>query len=93
MKRITRSGALVPILIVIVLAFFAQRIIAPPSSGDEPNYSEFIAQINDRPEDVKSVTLDGTKVKKPTVRETNRGVEVSVKTPVSGKHVVVVTGS
>ncbi len=31
MKRITRSGALVPLLIVIVLAFFAQRIISPPS--------------------------------------------------------------
>ena len=30
MKRFTRSGALVPILIVIVLAFFAQRIISPP---------------------------------------------------------------
>ncbi|MEA2170609.1 MAG: cell division protease FtsH, partial [Solirubrobacteraceae bacterium] len=58
MKRISRSGALVPILIVIVLAFFAQRIISPPSSGDEPNYSDFIAQINDRPEDVKSVTLN-----------------------------------
>jgi hypothetical protein len=44
-------------------------------------------------EEVKTVTLDGTKVKKPTVRETNRGVEVSVKTPVTGKHVVVVTAS
>ncbi|MDA0163349.1 hypothetical protein OM076_23945 [Solirubrobacter ginsenosidimutans] len=42
-------------------------------------------------EEAKTVTLDGAKVKKPTVRETNRGVEVSVKTPVSGKHVVVVT--
>ncbi len=29
MKRISRSGALVPILIVIVLAFFAQKIISP----------------------------------------------------------------
>jgi len=47
MKRFTRSGALVPILIVIVLAFFAQRIISPPPQGDEPNYTDFIAQIND----------------------------------------------
>ncbi len=58
MKRITRSGALVPILIVIVLAFFAQRIISPPSSGDEPNYTDFIAQINDRPGEIESVTLN-----------------------------------
>jgi len=57
MKRMTRSGALVPILIVIVLAFFAQRIISPPQSGDEPNYTDFIAQINDSPEEVESVKL------------------------------------
>src|SRR5687768_3276658 len=50
MKRITRSGALVPILIVIVLAFFAQRIISPPASGDEPTYSDFIASINSESE-------------------------------------------
>ena len=30
------------------------------------------------------------RVKKPTVRETNRGVEVTVKVPATGKHVVVV---
>ncbi len=46
MKRISRSGALVPILIVIVLAFFAQRIISPSTEEDKPTYSEFIAQIN-----------------------------------------------
>ena len=47
MKRFSRTGALVPILIVIVLAFFAQRIISPPQQGDEPTYTDFIAQIND----------------------------------------------
>jgi hypothetical protein len=41
-------------------------------------------------EEAGSVTLDGQKVKKPTVRDTNRGVEVTVKVPSSGKHVVVV---
>jgi cell division protease FtsH len=46
MKRFSRSGALVPILIVIVLAFFAQRIIAPSTEEEKPTYSEFIAQIN-----------------------------------------------
>ncbi len=54
----SRSGALVPILIVIVLAFFAQRIISPPQSGDEPNYSDFIAQINDAPDQIDSVTIN-----------------------------------
>ncbi len=59
MKRISRSGALVPILIVIVLAFFAQRIISPTTEEKEPTYSEFIAQINDdqQAEDIKSVTI------------------------------------
>ena len=46
MKRISRSGALVPILIVIVLAFFAQRIISPPQQDSNPTYSDFIATIN-----------------------------------------------
>ena len=46
MKRMSRSGALVPILIVIVLAFFAQRIISPSTEEDKPTYTEFIAQIN-----------------------------------------------
>jgi hypothetical protein len=41
-------------------------------------------------EEASSVTLDGERVRKPTVRETNRGVEVTVKVPASGKHVVVV---
>ena len=42
-------------------------------------------------EEAKTVTLDGTRVRKPTVRETHRGVEVTVKVPSTGKHVVVVS--
>ena len=59
MKRISRSGALVPILIVIVLAFFAQRIISPPQQDTDPTYSDFIAQINDdsTADQVKSVEV------------------------------------
>ena len=59
MKRFSRSGALVPILIVIVLAFFAQRIISPPQQGDEPTYTDFIAQISDDATvgDIDSVTM------------------------------------
>ena len=59
MKRISRSGALVPILIVIVLAFFAQRIISPPQQDSDPTYSDFIAQINSDSgaEQIKSVEM------------------------------------
>ena len=54
----SRSGALVPILIVIVLAFFAQRIISPPQSGSDPTYSDFIATVNDSPQDIDSVKIN-----------------------------------
>ncbi len=54
----SRSGALVPILIVIVLAFFAQRIISPPQQDSDPTYSDFIAQINESPESIESVKIN-----------------------------------
>ena len=59
MKRFSRSGALVPILIVIVLAFFAQRIISPPQQGEEPTYTELIAQLNndETVSDIESVEM------------------------------------
>ena len=38
---------------------------------------------------VDSVTLDGRRVQRPIVRETNRGVEVTVRTG-GGRHTVVV---
>ena len=37
------------------------------------------------------MTLDGERVSRPTVRETNRGVEVTVRAPSDGRNVVVVT--
>jgi hypothetical protein len=37
---------------------------------------------------VRSVTLDGRRVRKPDVRVTNRGVEVTVKAPPHGRHTV-----
>jgi hypothetical protein len=43
--------------------------------------------------EVERVTLDGDRVARPTVRETNRGVEVTVRASSSGRHVVVVTAS
>ncbi len=58
MRRVSRSGALVPILIVIVLAFFAQRIISPTTEEEQPTYSEFVAQINgDGASSIESVEI------------------------------------
>jgi cell division protease FtsH len=59
MRRVSRSGALVPILIVIVLAFFAQRIISPATQEEEPTYTDFIAAIQDDSQaaEIESVTI------------------------------------
>ncbi len=81
MKRISRSGALVPILIVLVLAFFAQRIISPPQSGDEPTYSDFIAQIND-PQESQNIDSVSLKTSDNTVDVTEKdGTEYSTGYP------------
>src|SRR5688572_16381568 len=56
MRRFFRSAAF-PILIVIVLAFFAQRLISPSEPEDTPTYGEFLTQVNDRPESIESVTV------------------------------------
>jgi hypothetical protein len=40
---------------------------------------------------VDEVRLDGTLVRRPTVRETYRGVEVTVPVPTTGRHVVTVS--
>ena len=47
-----------PILIVIVLAFFAQRLISPPSQRRRrPTFKDFRAQIENRPTEIDSVTF------------------------------------
>src|SRR5690606_3435839 len=57
MRRFFRS-ALFPILIVIVLAFFAQRLINPGEPAEAPTYNEFIAQIQEEPGTIESLTFD-----------------------------------
>jgi cell division protease FtsH len=44
MRRFFKS-ALFPILLVIILAFIAQRVISSPSSTEAPSYNEFLKQI------------------------------------------------
>jgi cell division protease FtsH len=57
MRRLFRSAAF-PILIVIVLAFFAQRLINPSSDTNPPTYSDFIAQVQHNPQSIKQVTVE-----------------------------------
>ena len=45
MRRFFRSAAF-PILIVVVLAFFAQRLISPGSSHQTPDYNTFVQRVD-----------------------------------------------
>ena len=55
MSRFFKSAAF-PILIVVVLAFFAQKLISPGNREEEPTYSEFLTQVEEGK--VKDVTLN-----------------------------------
>jgi len=57
MRRFFRSAAF-PILIVIVLAFFAQRMLSDSGPEEEPNYTDFIAQVQEEPSTIESVTVE-----------------------------------
>ena len=48
MSRFFKSAAF-PILIVVVLAFFAQKLISPGAREHVPNYSEFTTQVSSGP--------------------------------------------
>jgi cell division protease FtsH len=54
MSRFFKSAAF-PILIVVVLAFFAQKLISPGTREHVPTYSEFLSQVDEG--QVKSVTI------------------------------------
>ena len=45
MSRFFKSAAF-PILIVVVLAFFAQRLISPSGETKKPDFGQFLTQIN-----------------------------------------------
>ncbi|HMC06481.1 MAG TPA: ATP-dependent zinc metalloprotease FtsH [Solirubrobacterales bacterium] len=57
MRRFFRSAAF-PILIVIVLAFFAQRLISPGQQEQTPTYSEFVSQVKNDPQSIQEVTFE-----------------------------------
>ncbi len=64
MSRFFKSAAF-PILIVVVLAFFAQKLISPGGQREKPQFSDFLAQVNTG--QVKSANL---KTKDNTVQVT-----------------------
>ena len=68
MRRLGRS-ALVPILIVVMLAVLAQQLISPPPSEEAPTYSEFIAQISGE-------DTDATPIESVTIKPSNNTIEV-----------------
>jgi hypothetical protein len=56
--RFFRSSAF-PILIVIVIAFVAQRVISPADETENaPSYDQFLAQVEQQPPTIAKVTLD-----------------------------------
>jgi cell division protease FtsH len=59
-RRFFRSAAF-PILIVVVLAFFAQRLISPGSGHETPDYNTFVQRVdNNQIESVTWNTKDNT---------------------------------
>src|SRR5918995_1087241 len=78
MKRFFKS-AWFPLLIVVVLAFFAHQLISPGQQEEEPTYNEFIAQVEEQPNSIESVTIQ-TKDHTVDVKETN-GEEYSTGYP------------
>jgi cell division protease FtsH len=56
MRRFFRSAAF-PILIVIVLAFFAQRLLNHPSTQPPPTLGQFLAEVKSDPRSFEDVTF------------------------------------
>jgi len=72
MNRFFKS-ALFPILIVVVLAYFAQQLISPGKSEKEPSYSDFLTQV------------DRGQVKKVTLNTKNNRIDVERKSAPAGQ--------
>ena len=72
MSRFFKSAAF-PILIVVVLAFFAQKLISPGDQKKDPNYSDFLTQV------------DKGQVKDVTLSTKNNKIDVQLKPGVTGE--------
>ena len=89
MRRFFRSAAF-PILIVIVLAFFAQRLISPNQPEEAPSYNEFYTAITQRPGSIESVTMK-QKTDTLTVVEAGGDNEYTIGYPSEGEQALVNT--
>jgi cell division protease FtsH len=54
MSRFSKSAAF-PILIVVILAFFAQQLISSPNKEKDPGFATFLTQLDNR--DIKTVEM------------------------------------
>src|SRR5688500_9545136 len=60
LRRFFKSAAF-PILLVVILAFIAQRLISPGPNEEQPSYSDFLTQIErGQVEEVTIKTKDNT---------------------------------
>src|SRR5687768_15059729 len=57
MRRFFRSAAF-PILVVLVLAFFASRVISPGEPEDIPTFNEFTERVDSEPDSIETVTFE-----------------------------------
>ncbi len=57
MKRFVRSAAF-PILVVLVLAFFASRVISPGEPEEIPTFNEFTERVDSEPDSIETVTFE-----------------------------------
>src|SRR5205823_5214991 len=71
MSRFFKSAAF-PILIVVVLAFFAQKLISPGDGGTKYTYGDFLTQLSQG----KNVTL----------KNKDNSIAVTLKPSAGGKH-------
>ena len=71
MSRFFKSAAF-PILIVIVLAFFANKLISPGSHQKDPDYSQFLSQV------------DRGSVQRVTLNTKNNKIDVELKPGATG---------
>ncbi len=71
MRRFFKS-AWFPLLIVVVLAFFAHQLISPSGQEETPRYDEFIGTIEDDPDSIEQVTIQ-TKDHTVEVKEADGG--------------------
>ena len=57
MRRFFRSAAF-PILVVLVLAFFASRVISPGEPEEVPTFNEFTERVDSEPESIETVVFE-----------------------------------